>query len=167
LLHASPIQIAGRFSPLVVLPVELCVPNVLFLGAFVSAGQKQNQSLPELSKVHAVSRSEINPKLENTFANRLAIASIPLRQPVDSNENPSNRRAISERLNPFPKYGLACFGDVTTNLDHDWIVIYISQALSIDSGIPFQCAFPPVSPANLRVPRKKLSTYSNSPYNEN
>jgi hypothetical protein len=65
----------------VIRPQSLGRLDIALLPSFSAASQQNHQRRPITSKIHAVSRSPIDPVFEHAFAHRFHVGDVALREP--------------------------------------------------------------------------------------
>jgi len=86
--------------------------NILLLRRLIATRKQDDIDICHLNEVHAVPGTMIYAKLGNALANRLDVASVPERQPTDTDVDARLRRSIPKRSEPLGvQVGL-------TNLEH-------------------------------------------------
>src|SRR5258708_10535922 len=75
--------------------------DVTSLRAFVAAGQQDYHRLSTLDEVNAISRSVIDPQLQNVFSDRLNVPRITQRPPSDARVTAGTRLSVTQLFKPI------------------------------------------------------------------
>jgi hypothetical protein len=122
--------------PLVIFPSSDCEFDVFVLAALRSATQKNHDALAMLPEVNPVTRSEIDPALENSLSDALYIRKVSQAHSVQGDGHLARRLCV-QPVHPLAKramiFAVVVFADFDHRLDGN---IYFTIVNLDQSGIP-------------------------------